>query len=201
MGLTLSCERRPVFYFIGDSITEHGSDSSKSGFITILQNHYVRSVDCVNRGLSGYNSKWVLEHGMPIYAKELQSEYSAAFVTVFLGANDAVLEHGPDKAQRSYTRNASAAKYAKVCVELAAAENVHVLDLHTYFNTTFPDVNVRKTYFVDGLHFSEKGNKEVGKLLGVAINGMFDKEELDRFNKWQLPDWHDLVPHQDDTQE
>ncbi|KAF1774958.1 SGNH hydrolase-type esterase domain [Phytophthora cactorum] len=179
---------------------------------------------------------------MPIYAKELQSEYSAAFVTVFLGANDAVLEHGPDKAQyvslkdyranlqkilhtvrpllaphgqvllitppcvidsarRNDRSNASAAKYAKVCVELAAAENVHVLDLHTYFNTTFPDVNVRKTYFVDGLHFSEKGNKEVGKLLGVAINGMFDKEELDRFNKWQLPDWHDLVPHQDDTQD
>lgn len=59
MGLTLSSERRPVFYFIGDSITEHGSDPGKCGFITILQNHYVRSVDCVNRGLSGYNSKYV----------------------------------------------------------------------------------------------------------------------------------------------
>ncbi|KAG3180017.1 hypothetical protein PC128_g15738 [Phytophthora cactorum] len=183
MGLTLSCERRPVFYFIGDSITEHGSDPTKSGFITILQNHYVRSVDCVNRGLSGYNSKWVLEHGMPIYAKELQSEYSAAFVTVFLGANDAVLEHGPDKVQYVSLKDYRA-------------------NLQKILHTQCVGRQIRQsTYFVDGLHFSEKGNKEVGKLLGVAINGMFDKEELDRFNKWQLPDWHDLVPHQDDTQE
>lgn len=59
MSQTLSCDRRPVFYFIGDSITEYGSDPEKCGFITILQNHYVRSIDCVNRGLSGYNSKCV----------------------------------------------------------------------------------------------------------------------------------------------
>ena len=89
--------------------------------------------------------------------------------------------------------NAAAAKYANVCVDLATAEKVHVLDLHTYFNTAFPEENVRKTFFADGLHFSEKGNKEVGKLLGIAINGMFDKKELDKFNKWQLPDWQDLA--------
>ena len=59
MGLTQSCDRRPVFYFIGDSITEYGSDPDKSGFITILQHHYVRAIDCVNRGLSGYNTKFV----------------------------------------------------------------------------------------------------------------------------------------------
>ena len=171
---------------------------------------------------------------MPIYANELQNEYSASFVTVFLGANDAVLEHGPgaaqyvsledyranlhkivqtvrpllaprgqvllvtppcviDSARQKDRSNASAAKYAKACVEVAASENVHVLDLHTYFNTTYPDECVRKTYFVDGLHFSDRGNKEVGKLLGVAINGMFGKDELAHFNKWQLPDWKDLV--------
>ncbi|RQM09403.1 hypothetical protein DD237_007121 [Peronospora effusa] len=236
MGLTLSSERRPVFYFIGDSITEQGSILCTSGFINILQDHYVRSVDCINRGLSGYNSKWVQKYAMPIYAKELQTDYSASFITIFLGANDAALEHGHDKAQyvslqdyrtnlqkilqtvkpllapdgqvllitppcvidsmRDNDRsNASAGKYAKVCVDLATAEHVHVLDLHTYFNTTFPDEHVRKTYFVDGLHFSKKGNEEIGKLLGIAINGIFDREIVDKFNKWQLPDWHDLVPH------
>jgi len=85
-------------------------------------------------------------------------------------------------------------------VELAAAESVHVLDLHTYFNTTFPDEKQRAACFVDGLHFSAKGNEEVAKLLGVAITGMFDKQDLDRFNKWQLPDWHDLVPHDGEQQ-
>ncbi|KAG6950985.1 hypothetical protein JG688_00013920 [Phytophthora aleatoria] len=153
MGLVASTDRRPVFYFIGDSITEQASDPSKSGFITLLQDHYVRSVDMINRGLSGYTTKW---------------------------------RHGD-------RTNAAAGKYAHACVELAAEENVHVLDLHTYFNTTFPDVNERQTYFVDGLHFSAKGHKEVGKLLSVAINGMFDKEELKRFDKWQLPYWHDFI--------
>ncbi|KAI9909246.1 hypothetical protein PsorP6_014676 [Peronosclerospora sorghi] len=236
MGLTQSSKRRPVFYFIGDSITEKGGDPAKNGFVTLLQEHYVRSIDCVNRGLAGYNSKWILNHAMPSYSQELKLEYSASFVTIFLGANDAALEHGPDKCQyvslQDYRENlrkilhmvqplmtpygqvllitppcvidsvrhndrsdASAAKYAKVCVELAAAENVHVLDLHTYFNTAYPDEKVRKTYFVDGLHFSEKGNREVFKLLVIAINGMFDKDVLDKFTQWQLPDWHNLVPY------
>ncbi|KAG6949331.1 hypothetical protein JG687_00014943 [Phytophthora cactorum] len=57
MGLVASTDRRPVFYFIGDSITEQASDPSKSGFITLLQDHYVRSVDMINRGLSGYTTK------------------------------------------------------------------------------------------------------------------------------------------------
>ena len=171
---------------------------------------------------------------MPIYTNELQTEYSAYLIAVFLGANDAALQHGPDKTQyvpiqeyranlqkilqtvqpllaphgqvllitppciidsmRHHDRsNAAAAKYANVCVDLATAEKVHVLDLHTYFNTAFPEENVRKTFFADGLHFSEKGNKEMAKLLGIAINGMFEKNELDKFNKWQLPDWKDLV--------
>lgn len=187
-----------------------------------------------------YSVRWVLEHGMPIYAKELQSQYSASFVTVFLGANDAALEHGNsheqyvsledyranlqkilrtvqpllapqgqvllitppciiDSVRHNDRSNASSAKYAKVCVELAAAENVHVLDLHTYFNKTFPDEEVRKTFFVDGLHFSEKGNREVGKLLIITINSMFSEEELNRFNKWQLPDWHQFVPHEEEA--
>lgn len=235
MGLINSTERRPVFYFIGDSITEFASRPDMSGFITLLQEHYVRSVDTVNRGLAGYNTKWVVEHGMPIFAKELQFQYSASFVTVFLGANDAALEHGPDHAQyvsledyranllqilrtvkpllpphakillitppavidagrRGDRSNASAGKYAQVCVQVAQQESVDVLDLHTYFNTTYPKEEDRKASFVDGLHFSAKGNKEVANLIRVAINGIFDKEDLDRFNKWQLPDWHDFVP-------
>ncbi|GMF43369.1 unnamed protein product [Phytophthora fragariaefolia] len=233
MGLAASSERRPVFYFIGDSITEQASDPGRSGFITLLQQHYVRSVDMINRGLSGYNTKWVLQLGLPIFSKELQFQYSASLVTVFLGANDAIVG-GPDKivhvsledykanlrqilhivqrllaphgqillitppcvidSERHGDRtNAATGKYARACVELGETEQVHVLDLHTYFNTTYPDEKVRRTYFVDGLHFSATGHKEVGKLLNITINGMFDKQDLKHFNKWQLPDWHDFI--------
>lgn len=59
MGLATSTERRPTFYFIGDSITEFGSDVPSGGFIALLQREYVRCVDMVNRGLAGYTTKYV----------------------------------------------------------------------------------------------------------------------------------------------
>lgn len=59
MGLGASTERRPVFYFVGDSITEFGSNPQDSGFIALLQRDYVRCVDMINRGLAGYNSQCV----------------------------------------------------------------------------------------------------------------------------------------------
>lgn len=180
------------------------------------------------------DDRWVAQHALPIFAKELQTQYAASFVTVFLGANDATLAKGPDAVQHvpldEYVanlkqilhtvtpllapngkillitppavidsmrggdrNNASAGQYAHACVQLAQAENVHVLDLHTYFNTQYPQEADRKTYFADGLHFSSKGNEEIAKLIGIAINGIFDKEELDRFNTMQLPDWHKFV--------
>lgn len=58
MGVTASTEqRRPTFYFVGDSITEFGSDPHSSGFIALLQKQYVRCVDMINRGLAGYNTR------------------------------------------------------------------------------------------------------------------------------------------------
>uniref|UniRef100_K3WMD5 SGNH hydrolase-type esterase domain-containing protein n=1 Tax=Globisporangium ultimum (strain ATCC 200006 / CBS 805.95 / DAOM BR144) TaxID=431595 RepID=K3WMD5_GLOUD len=229
MGLAASTDRRPVFYFIGDSITEFGGDPTSCGFVTLLMHQFVRSVDMVNRGLAGYNTRWVLQRGMPIFAKELAEQYAgASFVTIFLGANDATLVNGPDARQHvpldeyaenlkkmvqlvtpllepkgklllitppcviDSTRagdrtNAYTGEYARACVQVAQAENVHVLDLHTYFNTTYPQEADRKAFFVDGLHFSAKGNEELTKLLNITITGIFDKSELDRFNKPQIP--------------
>ncbi|CAI5715181.1 unnamed protein product [Peronospora destructor] len=194
MGLTLSSERRPVFYFIGN-----GSNPCKNGFITVLQNHmYAWPTVLIAIQLQ-------MEHGPDKTQYMSLQEYRANLqkilqtVQPLLAPDGQVLLITPPciihSMRHNDCSNASAAKYAKVCVDLATAENVHVLDLHTYFNATFPDENVRKRYFVDGLHFSKKGNKKVGKLLEIAINGMFDKEELNKLNKWRLPDWQALVPH------
>ncbi|KAI9911871.1 hypothetical protein PsorP6_009452 [Peronosclerospora sorghi] len=95
-----------------------------------------------------------------------------------------------DSVRHNDRRNVSAAKYVKVCIELEASENVHVLDLHTYFNTTYPDETVHKTYYVGGMHFSE-----MFKLLVVVIHGMFDKDVLDKISQRSLLDSHDLVPY------
>lgn len=99
-----------------------------------------------------------------------------------------------DSVRRDKDRsNAAAGEYARACVAVAAAENVAVLDLHTYFNQTYPDENVRMTFFADGLHFNSKGNAEVAKLLGDKMKELFSKESLDRFHHMQLPGWDTWV--------
>ncbi|TYZ64635.1 hypothetical protein PybrP1_003969 [[Pythium] brassicae (nom. inval.)] len=59
MWMSASTTARPSFYFIGDSITEQGSSLPGGGFVSLLQSEYVRSVDMVNRGLTGYTTRCV----------------------------------------------------------------------------------------------------------------------------------------------
>lgn len=56
------------FYFLGDSITELGfachddvssSGASAAGWLAILQSRYARRADIVQRGFSGYNTRWI----------------------------------------------------------------------------------------------------------------------------------------------
>ena len=53
----MSATRRPVMYFIGDSLTAQGTNPGKRGWTALMQNHYVKSADVVSRGLSGYNTQ------------------------------------------------------------------------------------------------------------------------------------------------
>ena len=46
--------------FFGDSITQHGSNPTVSGWVSLFVDWWVRRVDVINRGFSGYNSKWAL---------------------------------------------------------------------------------------------------------------------------------------------
>ncbi|KEG10127.1 putative esterase [Trypanosoma grayi] len=74
---------------LGDSLTQQGY---LSGWVSRLSNCYIRRADVVNRGLSGYNSRWVLDilkddarrvHLLPSNISR------PLFVTVLLGSNDA----------------------------------------------------------------------------------------------------------------
>ncbi|KAI9915038.1 hypothetical protein PsorP6_007027 [Peronosclerospora sorghi] len=164
MVLTQTCKRRPVFCFIGDSVTEQCGDPGKSLFVTNTTYSLSTVSIAVSRAtiLSQFEL-WILGQAMPSYSQDLESlNLSIQRLSVLLITPPCVT----DPVRHNYRSNASAAKYAKTFVELAAADNVHVLKLHTYFNTTYPDETVRKTYFVAGLHFSEKGNNEVFKLCG-----------------------------------
>ncbi|KAF2634782.1 SGNH hydrolase, partial [Massarina eburnea CBS 473.64] len=74
----------------GDSITQQSYDQERGfGFAAALQNAYIRKLDVVNRGLSGYNTRQalkVLPHLIPS-----PDEAHVRLLVVFFGANDASL--------------------------------------------------------------------------------------------------------------
>ncbi|KAI9293843.1 SGNH hydrolase, partial [Neoconidiobolus thromboides FSU 785] len=80
------------FYFIGDSLTELGYSLSTRGWLLNIQEAYIRKVDIINRGYSGYNTTWI----KPIITQILEemSSKDVRLVTLFIGANDAVTEEG-----------------------------------------------------------------------------------------------------------
>lgn len=89
--------------------------------------------------------------------------------------------------------NEAAGVYARVCVEVGKAEGVAVLDLHTFFNATFPQEAERAALFSDGLHFTSKGNVLVAQQVASKIKEMFNAEQLARFDASQLPGFHDFI--------
>ncbi|KAI5362255.1 Putative SGNH hydrolase-type esterase domain, SGNH hydrolase superfamily [Septoria linicola] len=87
------------FLLFGDSITQH-SFSQERGFAfgAALANEYVRRLDVINRGFSGYNTRQALEvlpHVIPP-----RSHSRVRFMTVWFGANDARLPDTPGEPQQ-----------------------------------------------------------------------------------------------------
>ena len=73
----------------GDSITQHGSNNF--GWVSTLQNYYIRRMDVLNRGFSGYNTRWGL-----LMLSEMVIQEAPKIVFIFFGANDACIEQvGP----------------------------------------------------------------------------------------------------------
>jgi lysophospholipase L1-like esterase len=84
---------KPVSQIVlfGDSITQQSF--SPGGFGVTLADRYQRRADVLNRGFSGYNTRWALEM-LPLLRDSTCS--STCFVTVFFGANDAsLIEQNP----------------------------------------------------------------------------------------------------------
>ncbi|KAJ1887118.1 isoamyl acetate-hydrolyzing esterase [Coemansia sp. IMI 209127] len=78
----------------GDSLTQHGWDVTKHGWTAQLAQTYLRKLDIVNRGFSGYNSR----HGRILLPQILPPEEDPneenngsqlRLVTILFGSNDA----------------------------------------------------------------------------------------------------------------
>ena len=76
---------------LGDSLTQFGF--SPGGWAGRLANRYQRRADVLNRGYSGYNTRWILEH-VRRDTGVVPGGGATKLVTCFFGANDASLpEH------------------------------------------------------------------------------------------------------------
>ncbi|RLW12161.1 hypothetical protein DV515_00000720 [Chloebia gouldiae] len=138
--------RWPRVLLFGDSITEYSFQ--ENGWGAYLAERLVRKCDVVNRGISGYNTRWA-KLILPRLITENTSADSIAAVTIFFGANDSALKG--DKLNRC---NATTGQYAQACVQVARECGTDVLDLWTLMqkNQDF------SSYLSDGLHLSTKGN-------------------------------------------
>ncbi|KAJ2354556.1 isoamyl acetate-hydrolyzing esterase [Coemansia erecta] len=75
------------FLCLGDSLTQHGWDVSKHGWTAQLSQTYLRRLDVINRGFSGFNTRWakrILPRVMPS-----DSNAKVRLLTILFGANDA----------------------------------------------------------------------------------------------------------------
>ena len=75
--------RKKVIMF-GDSITQHGFNSD-DGWVAGMADWWTCRVDVLNRGFSGYNTKWALKMVDSVVIAERPD-----LVFLFFGANDAV---------------------------------------------------------------------------------------------------------------
>jgi len=94
-------EPSPKILLIGDSLTQGGSHST-NGWAIELQRRYLRRADVLNRGLSGWTSRWALRYIDSMLSTELGTESEQThnqgkgrtkclFATLWYGANDANL--------------------------------------------------------------------------------------------------------------
>lgn len=79
--------RRKKVIVFGDSITQHGFNSDIHGWVGKLADWWTRRVDILNRGYSGYNSRWA-----KIVFDEVILSENPDFLFLFFGANDAIEE-------------------------------------------------------------------------------------------------------------
>ncbi|KAM3931412.1 isoamyl acetate-hydrolyzing esterase 1 homolog [Leptodactylus fuscus] len=79
----------PRLLLFGDSITQFAFESN--GWGATLANKLVRKCDVLNRGLSGYNTRWA-KHILPKLIPDSRHAADIAAVTIFFGANDSSIK-------------------------------------------------------------------------------------------------------------
>ncbi|KAF8652721.1 hypothetical protein AX16_004221 [Volvariella volvacea WC 439] len=91
----------------GDSITQGSFEPGKEGYGQALAHAYVRKLDVVNRGFSGYNTRWALTLFEQLFARKAEQPHvpKVKLLVIWFGANDACIppssQHVPLEEYRS----------------------------------------------------------------------------------------------------
>lgn len=83
--------KRPKILLFGDSLTQRGFEGPGQGWAAGLAHAYGRRADIVNRGFSGYTTKWCALMAPMLFPAGDPAWEVPALAIVFLGANDAAL--------------------------------------------------------------------------------------------------------------
>ena len=86
-GYTYSMEIPKIILF-GDSITQGSFDPEKKGFGCYVTHRFARRADVVNRGFSGYTTRWAVPALPHVFVKSDRVK----LVTIFFGANDSCIK-------------------------------------------------------------------------------------------------------------
>lgn len=187
--LSMDACRRPTVLLFGDSITQQSF--SESGWGAGISNWYQRSADVVNRGFSGYNTRWAKQI-LPDILKSAPGPLLA--VTLFFGANDAASD-GQHVPLEEYEANlqamienvkAGAPNAAIIAITPATVDSSRwptrsIEQVSQYADvvrrlpvSTVVDVwgEVEIEDLNDGLHLGPTGNRKVLALLQHALRGL-----------------------------
>ncbi|KAM0873396.1 hypothetical protein ACQ4PT_038083 [Festuca glaucescens] len=182
---------RPRLVLFGASITEQSFASG--GWGAALAHHFVRQADVVLRGLSGYNTRWVLKVLDRAMEGAAGRGADPAAVTVLFGSNDASLPdrhvYGDNDPSRQPERtNEAAGTYAQACIAVAKELDHPVLDIWTQMQQ-FPDWQT--SALCDRLHFTPFGNKIFfDEVLKTLESIGFSQHSL----RSDLPLYHEIDP-------
>ncbi|KAI0792891.1 SGNH hydrolase-type esterase domain-containing protein [Abortiporus biennis] len=80
-----------VIMLVGDSLTQGGF--VPFGFAQQLAHVYMRKLDVINRGLSGYNTTWAIPAFEQFFARQHEQRHvpQVQLLTIWFGANDACI--------------------------------------------------------------------------------------------------------------
>lgn len=211
-----------LILLIGDSLTQRGFDPEFNGWAANLQNRFIRKAEVVNRGLSGYNSKWVSQ----IIDKLVITPRETLLTIIFVGVNDSVLPSNPYQHVGivEYEINLvkiieSSSKKGKVLVICPTPCDVDGWEAHRgksnerssastklyhdacenvcrrsgyIYVSTWDAFNQCQDAFIDGVHFSRNGNTLMFNLVMDAILKNWPQLDPEKMQSF-LPWWDKIV--------